>query len=79
MYICLCNPFSDHDVREHLETLDEPARVGDVYKSCSGGAGFHCGSCACALKKMVDAHNNTLTVQRLSDDIARVAQSVETM
>lgn len=61
MYICLCNPFSDRQVREHLEKKSGTARVADVYHACSGGEKPNCCSCMKTLKEIVKSHNNTVT------------------
>jgi len=71
MYVCICNPFTDKDVQKHLDT-DTPhqrTKIKDVYKSCSGGEEMNCGTCACTLKKMVDTHNNAITISELSNQI----------
>lgn len=74
MYVCICNPFTDSHVREHLGTLDNVTRIKDVYESCSGGKAMNCGTCACELKKMVDDHNGTIAVSRISAAIEHVIQ-----
>ncbi|MCB1782758.1 MAG: hypothetical protein KDI13_02070 [Alphaproteobacteria bacterium] len=65
-------------MHEHLQTLEGPARVQDVYRTCSGGEDFNCGTCACILKKMVDTHNNTRTITRLTQNMTRGLDACET-
>ena len=77
MYVCLCNPFTDRDVKEHLETLCDCARVKDVYTACSGGEAMNCGSCACALKQMVDHHNNTRSINTISINLKKAVYNLE--
>ncbi len=74
MYICMCNPFTDTDVRNHLDTTDESARVKDVYAACSGGADINCGTCVSELKTMVDTHNNTRTIEGISKKMNKVTE-----
>ena len=71
MYICMCNPFTDTDVRNHLDTTKKSARVKDVYAACSGGSSINCGTCIPELKTIVDTHNNTLTIGELSDQMQK--------
>ena len=70
MYICLCNPFTDKDVSEHLSESGK-TRVKEVYSACSGGESMNCGSCACTLQSMVDKHNNTITIDALSQEMQK--------
>ncbi|PCK00440.1 MAG: hypothetical protein COA45_01285 [Zetaproteobacteria bacterium] len=67
----MCNPFTDTDVRAHLDATGESARVKDVYAACSGGADINCGTCVGELKTMVDKHNNALTIGQLSDQMQK--------
>lgn len=60
MYICLCHPFSDKKVREHLSTTQGKATVSNVYGACSNGEKPECCSCLQSLKDMVKTHNRTL-------------------
>lgn len=61
MYVCLCNPFTDRDVKAALDTLCPGKKTtGAVYKACTGGAKPCCGSCVCVLKEMVTNHNASL-------------------
>lgn len=57
MYICMCNPFSDKAVREHLAAKDGKARVSEVYGACSDGEKPNCCRCLQTLKEIVTAHN----------------------
>lgn len=67
MYICICNPFTDHDVTNHLKGLGEKkTSVKKTYAACSGAEKMNCGSCACEIKKIVDMHNQNITVNELS-------------
>ncbi|MCB9990975.1 MAG: (2Fe-2S)-binding protein [Rhodospirillales bacterium] len=59
MYICLCHPFSDRDVREYLTKNGESATVGKVYKACSNGEKPQCCTCIQTLKDMLSDHNDT--------------------
>lgn len=78
MYVCICNPFTDTDVRNYLQGIGEKkARVMDVYRSCSGEPKMNCGSCACELRGMVDKHNNTLTIDAISKDMEKVSQKTK--
>lgn len=62
MYICICNAFSDKKVKEHLDKSQGKARVGDVYRSCSGGENPNCCQCLETLKDIVKTHNRKQTV-----------------
>lgn len=74
MYICICNPFTDGQVKSHLDTLTEPAKLNSVYKACSGGAPMNCGRCGPTLKTFVDDHNSKIAVGRLTDTLRKVAE-----
>ncbi len=73
MYICMCNPFSDKDVAEHLDQNDGKTTVGRVYNACSGGEKMNCGSCSDELRSMVDEHNNKIIVNEISDNMEKVS------
>lgn len=62
MFVCLCNPFNDKKVKEHLGNQDGKARVADVYSACSGGEKPNCCQCLETLKDMVRSHNETAAV-----------------
>ena len=53
MYICLCNPFSDRDVKRHLEENNGVSTVSKTYTACSGGEKPQCCSCLQTLKSML--------------------------
>ena len=57
MYICMCNPFSDRQVKQYLDEKDDKATVGEVYKVCSDGEAPQCCSCIDTLKDIVLEHN----------------------
>lgn len=59
MYVCLCHPFSDKKVKEHLSNTDGRATVSNVYGACSDGNKPECCSCLQSLKDMVKSHNRT--------------------
>jgi bacterioferritin-associated ferredoxin len=61
MMICLCHPFSDKKVKEHLDRKGASCSVSEVYGACSGGEKPNCCSCLETLKDMVKAHNSTVT------------------
>lgn len=65
MYICLCNPFSDRDVRDFLSKQDSKTSVSQAYRSCSGGEKPCCGNCLPELRDMVRDHNATATVRAM--------------
>ncbi len=73
MYICICNPFTDKDVKKHLNTHGEKTTVSKVYSACSGGEKMNCGNCACDLKSMVIHHNNAMTIETISDKMEQIA------
>jgi bacterioferritin-associated ferredoxin len=58
MYICLCNPFSDRDVKDYLKENPEGcATVGKVYRACSSGESPRCCSCIQTLKDLLSDHS----------------------
>jgi bacterioferritin-associated ferredoxin len=61
MMICLCNPFSDKKVREHLDK-GGCCKVSSVYSACSGGEKPQCCTCLATLKDMVKAHTGSTAV-----------------
>lgn len=73
MYICICNPFTDKDVKNHLNAHGDKTTPGKVYSACSGGEKINCGNCTCTLKSMVDTHNNALTIQELNGEMKKSA------
>lgn len=74
MYICICNPFSDRDVRDFLDQTDNKVTLKTAYRACSGGEDMNCGSCACELKRMVDHHNNAITIGEISANLSKEKQ-----
>ena len=61
MYVCLCNPFTDRDVKAVLDDKSVTRKTAaTVYKACTGGAKPCCGSCVCVLKEMVANHESAL-------------------
>ena len=66
MYICLCNPFTDKEVRSYLGCCQGRASVGQVYRACSGGESPNCCSCMETLREMVRDHNTTQTVREMT-------------
>ncbi len=60
MYICLCNPFSDKKVKDHLSCQSGKTTVSAVYGACSNGEKPECCACMQALKDLVKTHNRTL-------------------
>lgn len=65
MYICMCNPFTDKDVKKHFEESGKKTTMVETYSACSGGEKMNCGSCTSSLKSMVDHHNNEITIRTL--------------
>lgn len=59
MYVCMCNPFTDKDVKNALNDSRVKKSAAHVYKACSGGEKPCCGSCVCMVKDMVAAHEQT--------------------
>jgi bacterioferritin-associated ferredoxin len=58
MMVCLCHPFSDKKVREHLSAKDgKKCGMSEVYSTCSGGNKPQCCTCLETLKDMVKSHN----------------------
>lgn len=60
MFICMCHPFSDKKVKEHLSSNGGRATVSGTYKSCSGGNNPNCCQCLETLKDMVKSHNSAV-------------------
>lgn len=77
MYVCLCNPFSDKDVKKALENPDIRNTPAQIYKACSG-TGPNCGSCMRTVKSMIVDHQSALGVQRLKEDLPELTE-VETI
>jgi len=63
MYVCLCHPFSDKKVVEHLKAKNGgKTTVSDVYGACSGGEKPNCCQCLETLKGIVKNHNSGIPV-----------------
>lgn len=60
MLICLCHPFSDKKVKEHLESSNGKSSMSKTYGACSGGNAPQCCSCLETLKDMVKSHNKSV-------------------
>lgn len=73
MYICICNTITESMVEDQLKTVTSKTNHLDVYKACSDGESYNCGRCKPDMKKMVDRHNNTITVSDLSDEMKKAA------
>lgn len=56
MMVCLCHPFSDKKVKDHLEN-GGCSKMSSVYSTCSGGEKPNCCTCLETLKDMVKTHN----------------------
>jgi len=69
MYVCLCNPFTDKDVKAALAHPDIRNTPAQIYKSCSGGVQPCCGSCVCVIKDMIVDHQSASGVQKIIDDL----------
>jgi bacterioferritin-associated ferredoxin len=65
MYVCHCNPFTDHDLRDCLGKTEGRASVAKVYRACSGGNNPNCGTCLATVKEMVRAHNAAVAVREI--------------
>jgi len=74
MYVCLCNPFSDKDVKRALENPEIRNTPAQIYKACSG-TGPNCGSCMCTVKSMIVEHQSALGVQRLKEELPELTEA----
>ena len=75
MYVCICNPFTDKDVKSALEDPCVKNTPAQIYKTCSGGNGPHCGSCMNMVKNLIVDHQSAIGVQRLIEDLPEIAAS----
>lgn len=75
MYVCVCNPFTDKDVKNALENPDVCNTTSQVYKACSGGKKPECATCVHALKCMIVDHQSALGVQRLKEDLPELTEA----
>jgi len=69
MYVCVCNPFTDKDVRDALENPDVRNTPAQIYKCCSGGESPRCGTCVCEIKAMIVEHQSAAGVQKIIEDL----------
>jgi bacterioferritin-associated ferredoxin len=60
MYVCLCNPFSDKKVQDHLSRKNAKTTVSELYGACSNGEKPECCSCMQTLKDIVKNHNKNM-------------------
>lgn len=75
MYVCMCNPFTDKDVKTALENPEVRNTPAQVYKACSGGKGPNCGSCVNFVKNMIVDHHSALGVQKIIEDLPVLAEA----
>lgn len=61
MMVCLCHPFSDKKIRQHLSCKSEGSTVSETYSACTEGEKPKCCTCLETVKEMVKAHNRTVT------------------
>jgi bacterioferritin-associated ferredoxin len=57
MYVCLCNALTDRNVREAMHS--GASRPSEIYGAC--GCTAQCGTCAMAMRRMLDEHQAALT------------------
>ncbi len=65
MYICLCNPFSDKDLKNFLKKKEGKSCVSEAYQGCSGGKKPQCCTCLKTVKEMVHSHANAYAEKEL--------------
>ena len=51
------------------DRTQQPPNLDDLHESCSGGAGFNCGKCACAMADLAHEHNRAITMSQLTDKL----------
>lgn len=73
MYVCMCNPFTDKDVKNALADPLVRNTPAQIYKCCSGGQAPNCGNCMCMVKDMIVDHHSTLGVQKIKEDLPEIA------
>lgn len=73
MYVCLCNPFSDKDVKAALENPAVRNTPAQIYKACAG-KGPNCGSCLCFVKDMIVDHQSASGVQKIVESMPELAE-----
>lgn len=74
MYVCICNPFSDKDVKKAFDNPEVKNTAAHIYKACAG-TGPNCGSCINALKCMIVDHHSALGVQKLKEELPELAEA----
>lgn len=47
----------------------EPNNLDDLHEACSGGAGFNCGTCACAMAEIATEHNHNVRIAELKENM----------
>lgn len=75
MYVCLCNPFTDKDVKDALQNPSVRNTPAQVYKCCSGGQSPNCGSCLCTVKDMIVDHHAARGVEKIKQDLPAFTES----
>lgn len=75
MYVCICNPFTDKDVKQALENPDVRNTPAQIYKCCSGGGRPNCGTCLCEIKDMIVDHHSALGVQKIKEELPELAEA----
>ncbi len=71
MYVCMCNPFTDKDVKCALDNPEVRNTPAQIYKACSG-TGPNCGSCMCMIKDMIVDHQSANGVRKIKEDLPEV-------
>lgn len=74
MYVCLCNPFSDKDVKKALACPDTRNTPAQIYKACAG-TGPNCGSCMCTIKDMIVDHQSAIGVRKLKEELPELTEA----
>lgn len=72
MHVCLCRGIKTSDIIEELEARPAVSCIAsggvtlefaeEIHKNCSNGEGYRCGTCACAVKEIIDLHYNAPTL-----------------
>ena len=73
MYVCMCNPFTDKDVKKALENCDIRNTPAHIYKACSGGNTPQCGTCIHTIKDLIVDYHSSLGVLKLIEDMPELA------
>lgn len=74
MYVCMCNPFTDKDVKKALDNPEVRNTPAQIYKACAG-KGPNCGSCMCYVKDMIVDHHSALGVQKIIEDLPELTEA----